>query len=156
MSESKIIAYTANTVMLKEGEVSRDIIKIVKGNAEVYVGYGTDQETIVGIIGEQSCFGEFGLLLGQPSIITVVAYSDVLVMRISEDEMDDFISRNHKNIMDIMRSMAKSMLSMRAQVTMLLSELESGKKPTEIDLREKRLLARRAIREYALHGASNC
>lgn len=156
MSESKIIAYTANTVILKEGEVSRDIIKIVKGNAEVYVGYGTDQETIVGIIGEQSCFGEFGLLLGQPSIITVVAYSDVLVMRISEDEMDDFISRNHKNIMDIMRSMAKSMLSMRAQVTMLLSELESGKKPTEIDLREKRLLARRAIREYALHGASNC
>ncbi len=156
MSESKIIAYTANTVILKEGEVSRDIIKIVKGNAEVYVGYGTDQETIVGIIGEQSCFGEFGLLLGQPSIITVVAYSDVLVMRISEDEMDDFISRNHKNIMDIMRSMANSMLSMRAQVTMLLSELESGKKPTEIDLREKRLLARRAIREYALHGASNC
>lgn len=156
MSEAKIIAYTANTVILKEGEVSRDIIKIVKGNAEVYVGYGTDQETIVGIIGEQSCFGEFGLLLGQPSIITVVAYSDVLVMRISEDEMDDFISRNHKNIMDIMRSMANSMLSMRAQVTMLLSELESGKKPTEIDLREKRLLARRAIREYALHGASNC
>jgi cAMP-binding proteins - catabolite gene activator and regulatory subunit of cAMP-dependent protein kinases len=143
-------------VILKEGEVSRDIIKIVKGNAEVYVGYGTDRETIVGIIGEQSCFGEFGLLLGQPSIITVVAYSDVLIMRISEDEMDDFISRNHKNIMDIMRSMAKSMLSMRAQVTMLLSELESGKKPTEIDLREKRLLARRAIREYALHGASCC
>ena len=153
MSESKIISFTANTVILKEGEVNHDIFKLVKGQAEVYVGYGTDQETIIGIIGEQSCFGELGLLLGQPSIITVVAYSDVLIMRIREDEMDDFISRNHKNIMDIMRNMAKSMLAMRTQISMLLSELESGKKPAEIDLREKKLLARRAIREYALHSA---
>ncbi len=154
MPQSGFFSFPEDTVILKEGDVRHDMFKIVKGHAEVYVNYGTDRESLIGLIGPQSCFGEFGLLLGKPSIITVVAYSDVLVLRISEADLDDFINRNHRNIIDIMKNMANTMLTMKFQIEMLLSELEAGKASESIDLREKKLLAKRMLRAYALHTGS--
>lgn len=152
--EAKIVRFGENEVILKEGEINTSMFKILKGHAEIYVGYGTEHESIIGIIGEQSCFGELGLLLKIPSIYTVIAYSDLIVMRISEGEMGDFIAENHKTIMDIMRNMAKSMVTMRKQIDLLLGELQDGKKLTEIDMTEKRREAKRFMRAYAMYNSS--
>ena len=124
-----ITTFPAESLILREGEVNLDMYKIIKGNAEVYVGYGTKHETLIGIIGPQSCFGEYGLLLHKPAIYTIIAYSDLLVMRITEGELGDFVQENHKNIIDIMRNMANSMLTMSLQINLLLSEIEDGRKP---------------------------
>ena len=124
----KLLKIPAGETILAEGEVNLDMYKIISGHAEVYMGYGTETETLIGIIGPNSCFGEFGLLLNKPAIYTVIAYSEVLLMRITKGEMGDFIQQNHKSIMDIMQNMARTMMTMRAQIDMLINDLNEGQK----------------------------
>ena len=135
-SKARIISFPEGSVVLREGEINPEMFKIIKGNAEVYVGYGTKHETLIGIIGPQACFGEFGLLLHKPAIYTVVAFSDILAMRITEGEMGDFVQENHKNIIDIMRNMASIMMTMSLQINLLLEEIEAGRKPDLNSLKE--------------------
>lgn len=153
MPVSKMVKFPQDAVILKEGEESREMYKIIKGHAEIYTGYGTSLENLIGIIGEQSCFGEFGILLKKPSIYTVIAYSDILALRITESDLNDFISDNHKNIIDIMRNMAGSLLTMRVQVDLLLKELSSGKVMTDDEIKDAMRNARQAMRQYAISGS---
>ena len=127
----KLVKIPEGMTILAEGEVNLDMYKIISGHAEVYMGYGTDSETLIGIIGPQSCFGEFGMLLEKPAIYTVIAYSEVLLMRITKGEMGDFIQQNHKSVMDIMQNMAHTMMTMRTQIDMLINDLNEGKKLDE-------------------------
>ena len=148
---AKIYTIPAETVILQEGEINLDMYKIVKGNVELYVGYGTPNETLIGILGPQECFGEFGLLLQKPAIYTVVAYSEVLLVRITEGEIGDFVQQNHKNIIDIMRNMASVMLTMSTHIKMLLLEIEEGNKPDPEEIYELRLLQKSLRRQAFMH-----
>ena len=38
------------------------------------------------------------------------SFSDIYAMRVTEGEMGDFVQQNHKNIIDIMRNMARTMM----------------------------------------------
>ncbi len=147
MADPKIIRFPEDTLILKEGELNDSIYKIVKGHAEVYVGYGTDRESLIGIIGEQACFGELGLLLHEPSIYTIVAYSDVYALKITEKDLGSFIMENHRNVRDIMRNMANTMMVMRTQIGLLIKEIEEGNKPDEKTLTD----ARKAMRGYGMY-----
>lgn len=147
-NNAKIMKFPQDSVILKEGEVNLDMYKIIKGNAELYTGYGTDREVLLGLIGPHSCFGEFGLLMGAPSIYTVVAFSDVYAMRITEGEMGDFVQENHKNIIDIMRNMASTMMVMQKQIDMLTDEIKNGTKPDEKLIKE----SQRNLRGYAVYN----
>ena len=134
----KMIKVPEGTKILSEGELNLDMYKIVSGHAEVYMGYGTDNETLIGIIGPQACFGEFGMLLEKPAIYTVIAYSEVLLMRITKGEMGDFVQQNHKSIIDIMENMAHTMLKMRTQIDLLINDLNEGKKLDERQMHDIR------------------
>lgn len=150
-NDARIVKFPQDSVILKEGEVNLDMYKIIKGNAELYTGYGTDREVLLGVIGPHSCFGEFGLLMGAPAIYTVVAFSDVYAMRITEGEMGDFVQENHKNIIEIMRNMAGTMMVMQKQIDLLTEELKSGHKPDEKLIKE----SQRNIRGYAVYNPNN-
>ncbi len=132
----KLTRLPEGTIILTEGEVNLDMYKIIDGHAEVYMGYKTEKETLIGIIGPQACFGEFGMLLKKPAIYTVVAYSEILLLRITADELGDFVSQNQKNIIDIMRNMANTMLTMRTQIDLLLNDLEEGRKLDEKEVHD--------------------
>ena len=138
MANSRIVKYSENDIVIREGEVSLALYKIIEGKAEICVGHGTDHETLIGIIGEKSCFGEQGLLLGEPSVYTVIAYSDLYVLCVTEDELDNFIRENHTNVIDIMRNMANTMRTMRLQINLLLKEIEAGHKPEEKTISDAR------------------
>ncbi len=127
----KIIQIPEGTKILTEGESNIDMYKIIKGHAEVYMGYETERETLVSIIGPQDCFGQFGMLLERPALYTVIAYSDVVVLRIKKDELDDFIRDNHKTVMDIMKNMAETVVTMRSQVELLLDDIKTTAKLSE-------------------------
>ncbi len=147
MSEAKLKLYPADTVIIREGEINPDMFKIVKGHAEVYVNYGRDNAALIGILKPSECFGEFGLLLKEPSIYTVVAYSDLYAMRISEENIDLFIHENHSSVLNIMRNMAKTMMTMRFHIDLLIKELESGGEPDAKVLND----ARKAMKAYGMY-----
>lgn len=145
---SKLVKFPAESIILKEGEVNLDMYKIVQGNAELYTGYGTDKEVLLGIIGPQACFGEFGLLMQAPSIYTVVAFSDIYAMRITAGEMGDFVQENHKNVIDIMKNMARTMMVMQKQIDLMTGELLKGNKPDEDLIKQ----SQRNLRGYAVYN----
>jgi CRP-like cAMP-binding protein len=78
---------------------------------------------LLGIIGPGTCFGELGLLASVPSIYTVIAYSDVYALRVTEGRMGDFIQENHASVMQIMKNMANTMIRMQKQIMLLQNEL---------------------------------
>ena len=150
-SDAKLIKFPQDSVILKEGELNPEMYKIVKGNAELYTGYGTDRELLLGIIGPQACFGEFGLLMQSPSIYTVIAYSDVYTIRVTSGDIGDFVKENHKNIIDIMRNMAHSMTVMQKQLNMMNEEISAGRRPDDVLIKE----SQRNIRDYAVRNPNN-
>ena len=120
-----IVTFPAESMILKEGEVSLDMYKIIQGKAEMYVGYGTDREVLIGIIGPGACFGELGLLMHAPAIYTIIAYTDVYCLRVTEGKIGDFIQENHSSILQIMKNMANNMIIMQRQILELGEELSA-------------------------------
>lgn len=144
----RLTTFPAGSTILKEGESSNEMFKILKGHAEVYVGYGTGHEALIGIIGPQACFGEYGILLDRPAIYTVIAYSDVYALCVTEKGIGDFIRDNHSNVLDMMKNMAGMMATMRMQVDLLMSDIEAGRKPDVKTVRE----LRRSMRGYSIYN----
>ena len=147
MQDPKLVEFPQDDIIIREGETCVEMYKIISGNAEVYSGYGTQNETLIGIIGKNSCFGEFGLLLKKPSVYTIKAYSDVFAMRITEEEIGDFMTNNHSSVLEIMRNMANSMMAMRKHIDLLIKEAESGQKPDKAQL----ISARKAMKAYGMY-----
>ena len=126
VNRKKIYEVPAGTTILKEGEINLDMYKIVSGYVEMYTGYGTDNEILIGILGPGICFGEFGILTGEPAIYTIITYSDTKMLRVTEGLMGEFIEDNRDSIIQIMRNMANNMLRMQHQITQLSEELQSS------------------------------
>ena len=116
---------TEGMVIVHEGEVSMDMYKLVAGKAEVYVGYGTERETVIGILAEGSYFGELGLLAQKPAIYTIVMYSDGLLLRITMNEIEEYIRSNERDILAIMKHMANSMYNLKLNIDLLSEDIST-------------------------------
>ena len=140
---SRMQNFAEDSIILKEGELRNEMYKIVSGKVAVYLNYGKENEYLLGILGEQQCFGELGILCRQPSMYTVVAVYDTLVMRIGMDEFGEFLQNNNKNAIDIIRTLAWSMSNLKGNLDLVLEELANSKTGTlDVDeIREK-------MREY--------
>lgn len=127
-NQSQMVRFAEDEVILKEGSTEKVLYKIIHGKALVYLNYGQENEYLVGLLSEQRCFGEFTVLCGKPNIYTVVAYSDVLLLRIEEKDFDDFIRNNSSNAIDIMRNLANTVSTLSLNINLVLEELEQEKK----------------------------
>ena len=126
LNRNKIYEVPEGTTILSEGETNLDMYKIVSGHVEMYTGYGTDNEILIGMLGPGTCFGEFGLLTGRPAIYTIITYSKTKILRVTEALMGDFIKENPESIMQIMKNMANNMMKMQHQITQLSTELSDA------------------------------
>ncbi|MCR4891228.1 MAG: cyclic nucleotide-binding domain-containing protein [Lachnospiraceae bacterium] len=148
INRQKLQKFNAGDVILHEGETNLNMYRIVSGKAEVYVDYGTDSEVLMGIIKEGAYFGEFGLLLRKPAINTVIAYTDMLVLKITEGNMGNFIQENHTYVLSIMRNMARTMMTMKYHIDLLSEELEKSGSKDEEEIHD----ARRVMRDYTVYS----
>lgn len=133
MSQSMMLQFKEDDIILQQGCTEKVMYKILTGSAAVYFNYGKPDEYLVGILSEQRCFGELGILCGKPSTYTVVAYEGVLVMRITMDTFDDFIKHNPQNAIDIMKNLANTVNTLSLNLNMLtddISSIVSAKKDT--------------------------
>ena len=109
--------------ILKEGEITLDMYKILKGHVEMYTGFGTENEVLLGLLGPGTCFGEFGILTKKPAIYTIIAYSNHKILRVTEELMMDFMKANPENVLQIMKNMANNMMRMQHQIGQLTTEI---------------------------------
>ena len=102
--------FSEDEVIIREGETYEEMYKIVSGRAALYLQYGTENEYLIGVLSDGKCFGEVSVLTGKPSPYSVVAISDIMVMRIGADRFESFISQNPHNTAEIMKNMANSIV----------------------------------------------
>ena len=121
-ARAKIQKFSADDVILREGETNDAIYKIITGSAVCWFKYGTDDEYVIASLADGNCFGEYSVLTGNPSVYTVVAFSDMLVMKITKDDLITFVEMNTKNAIDIMENMARMLNVMVMNIEMLRSE----------------------------------
>ena len=133
---SRMQKFPEDSVIIREGEVRNEMYKIVSGKAAVYINYGEKNEYLLGILSEQQCFGELGILCHQPSIYTVVAVYDVLVMRISINEFDSFLLNNNKNAVDIIKNLSWCVTNLEGNLDLVLEELSHGNEAEQQSARQ--------------------
>ncbi|MBR6329697.1 MAG: cyclic nucleotide-binding domain-containing protein [Lachnospiraceae bacterium] len=140
------------TVVIREGETCLDMYKIVHGSVEVYTGYGTEKEAILGILSKDDFFGEMGLLTGKPSLYTVVAYNEILVLRITEATIDSYLENNRRDAFLIMKKMAESMYNLKYGMDLFMNDV--FEEHADMSEKYRRILANRVAKYSALGGAA--
>ena len=103
--------FSEDEVIIREGETYEEMYKIVSGRAALYLQYGTENEYLIGVLSDGKWFGEVSVLTGKPSPYSVVAISDIMVMRIGADRFESFISQNPRNTAEIMKNKANKELA---------------------------------------------
>ena len=103
--------FSEDEIIIREGETYEEMYKIVSGRAALYLQYGTENEYLIGVLSDGKWFGEVSVLTGKPSPYSVVAISDIMVMRIGADRLESFISQNPRNTAEIMKNMANKELA---------------------------------------------
>lgn len=144
MEQSKMSRFDADTVILQQGSTKKELFKIISGKAAVYFNYGQPNEYLVGILSEQRCFGEITLLCGHPSIYTVVALSEVLLLRVTEEDFDEFIKNNYANAKAIMKNLAGNLITLSFNLNQLACEFAASDRN---DPQQREEIARK-IRQY--------
>ncbi|MDE7275347.1 MAG: cyclic nucleotide-binding domain-containing protein [Lachnospiraceae bacterium] len=151
MENAAMLKFHADDIIMKEGGTYEEMYKIISGSVAVYIRYGEKEEHLIGIYSKSKCFGETNVLSDQPNIYTVVAYDDVLLMRITRDSLEEFIRNNPRNAIDIMQNMVHTNMLMQKNINLLLDDLyekqDINKKRTE-DIKNK-------IRQYRISGLNH-
>ncbi len=146
--KSTIKTFHADEIIMQEGQVYHEMYKVLSGSVEVYMRYGEADEHLIGMYSKSRCFGEMNVLSEQPSSYTVVAYDEVLVMRITRDSLEDFIRNNPKNAIEIMQNMTHTYTVMQKNISLLLDDIyekhDTNKRRTE-EIKQK-------IMQYSLNG----
>ena len=124
IQQAKFFRVPADSTVISEGSMNDDIYKIISGRAVCYVNYGKPDEYILGSLKEGKTFGEYSVLTGEAGIYTVVAFSDMLLLRISRSEFENFITLNAGNSTEIMKNMAGMLKVMRYGLKMLGEEMQ--------------------------------
>ena len=73
-------------------------------------------------------------------------------MKITEADLSSFIVENHKNIQDIMRNMAYSMMAMHLQIELLTKEIIENEKNerNQEALKDRIRNAKQLMKQYAV------
>ena len=125
-NSNKMQEFKEDTVIIREGDTSNVMYKILSGKVAVYLNYGQENEYLLGILSKQQCFGELEILCKKPSMYTVVAVYDVLLMQITEDEFDAFIRNNSRNASSIIRTLAHEVVNLKVNLDMVMQELSNS------------------------------
>lgn len=148
MEDAKMKVFCEDEIIIREGEVYHEMYKIVSGSVAVYLRYGEKDEHLIGIISKSKCFGEMHVLSEQPSIYTVIAYKEVLLMRITKDSLEEFIANNPQNAIDIMRNMVHTNLLMQKNISLLLDDIYEKQ---DINKRRREEIKKK-IMQYSISG----
>lgn len=148
MGNSVVQAFHAEEIIQKEGETYQEMYKILSGSVALYNRYGEKDEFLIGIYSKPKCFGELGILSDQPSLYTVVAYDEVLAMRITKDSLEEFVRNNPRNAIDIMRNMTHTVKVMQKNIDLLLDDIYEKQDINKLRTED----IKRKIMQYSISG----
>jgi len=134
LAKAQAKKFSAEEVIVKEGERGNSIYFITSGEAKVFKRSKEDKQIMVDILKEGNFFGEFGYFGDSKRHASVVASSDIEVLEMSKEGLEEVI-KEFPNVSDVLIEFYK----IRILDTLLaLSPLFRGIKPPE----RKKLISR--------------
>ena len=124
MSEANLINFHEDEIIVRQGDTDKCLYKVMSGAVALYLNYGEDDEYLVGVQTFPNCFGEMTILAGRPSLYTVVALKDSVILRVPEDSFDSFIHNDPQNAIVIMKTMARNFSMVNMNMNLLVDELK--------------------------------
>lgn len=141
MSTSLVMHCQKGEVIIQQGELQRDVYKILSGTVGTYTNYGKINEMRAGQHTAPDYFGEIMLLAEQPSYCTIVAESAVAVLRVSEEDFEIYLQKDVQNALSIVKAMADNlrMVHINIHAKQLLDQVrQSGAQvPITLDVLRK-------------------
>lgn len=145
----KMQKYKEGDIIFNENDLHPYMYKILKGKVALYVNYGQEHENVLGILKDEQFFGEISMLTGRPQVYTAVVLSDSLIMKVDEEQLDQFLSDNRGNTMNILRSMAKLIVAQNLDISLLMKDIKAIVKELPEDNRLDPKIAMR-LKQYQL------
>ncbi|MDP7422716.1 MAG: cyclic nucleotide-binding domain-containing protein [bacterium] len=83
--------YPAGSAVFHEGDTNSDLFLLINGEADVDIKISAeDTEVNIHVVPEGSVFGHFSFIDRQPRSATIRAKTDIVVLRISRKDFDEF------------------------------------------------------------------
>lgn len=89
-----VMLFQSSRVILTEGERGEDFYLVDQGVVEVTTRGLGDSSVVLSTLQRGAFFGEVSMLTGMPRTATVVALTDVCVVRFDKKDIDDVLDRN--------------------------------------------------------------
>ncbi|MCR5088569.1 MAG: 2-dehydropantoate 2-reductase [Oscillospiraceae bacterium] len=115
--EKEMIRYAADDVIIRQGEMSDCIFKVVHGSVSLYHHYETADEYLFGVYAKDRFFGEYSCFSGHSNLCSVVANEDTVVMKIPKAELHNYIALNPLNAETMLQGLSQ-------QTAMMLKHFE--------------------------------
>lgn len=123
MSQAAVRNFQQKQVIFYEGDVDKNLYKIISGRIAFYVNYGMPSEKVIGITAAPNYFGTAAAFSGAPAAYTAVALEKVSVLQLPEKDLENLPKSDPSSAVALMQNMAAALETVNGKIRSLLSEL---------------------------------
>lgn len=123
VSQASVRNFQQKQVIFYEGDVDRNLYKIISGRIAFYVNYGMPSESVIGITAAPNYFGTAAAFSGAPAAYTAVALEKVTVLQLPEKDLPSLPKSDPVSAVALMQNMAAALETVNGKLRALLSEL---------------------------------
>jgi CRP-like cAMP-binding protein len=97
----RVADYDPGDILVTEGEASRSLFVLSRGQAKVFVRSPTGRDVLVAFLEEGEFFGELATISGQRRSASVTAATRCEVLELAKDDVDE-LARTHPRVRDML------------------------------------------------------
>ncbi len=98
--------YKKGEIIFRQGEAGESMYNVMWGSVGIYLDYGTSREKKLAELGDESFFGEMGMIDHAPRSATAVALEKTQLMEITEDRLAALFREKPAKVMTIMQHLS--------------------------------------------------
>ncbi len=125
MSSGSVRLYRKNQIIFSQGAIDLNLYKIMSGKVGFYVGYGTEEEQLIGVSSAPNCFGTTNVFGGRPSNYTAVAIENSTLRYLNAQEVEGFFQIDPSAAAETMRTVTGRLGEVTEAMTQLLDGLRA-------------------------------
>ncbi len=123
LKKFKLVKFKKGEIIIKEGDISDAMYIIKSGYVEVFIEK-EGMKKVLAELSEGEFFGEIAVLTGQKRTASVLAKTDVELMKLTKKDIDEVIQYNPK-LLDILRNFVQKRSSDTFQKLMELKKISA-------------------------------
>lgn len=140
MSKVLVYQYSDEEMIIKQGVVDQNLYAVLKGSVKVTIDSEKDDAYIC-TLGTSEIFGEAGLFINAPRTANVISSDKTIILKLTQENMLEFISKNSKASNKIFMIMIYNLLqNLKEANRELAHERKSDYNQADIDLLIKNLI----------------